>query len=62
MDLSSSCDLSLFVGGTIDIEGLEGWNWSRWKQEVLHERRVDEISSSPTIYEGCSGNGSHSVL
>ena len=62
MDLSCSSDLSLFVSGTIDIEGLERWNWLGWKEEVLDKGRIDEVSCGPTIYEGCSGNGSRSIL
>ena len=61
MDLSCSSDLSLFVGGTVNIECLERWNRSRWK-EALDEGGVNEISRSPAIYEGGGGNGSHSIL
>ena len=62
MDSSRSSDLSLFVGSSVHIEGLERWNWSRWKEEVLDEGGVDEVSHSSTIYEGSGGNSSHSVL
>ena len=62
MDLSCSGDPSLFVGGTIDIEGLERWNQSGWKEKALDKGGVDEISHSSTIYEGGGGNSSCSVL
>ena len=62
MDSSSSRNLSLFVGGTVDVEGLEGWNWLGWKEEMLDERGVDEISCGPTVYKGSGSNGSRSVL
>ena len=62
MDSSRSSDLSLFIGGTIDIEGLERWDQSGWKEEALDEGGVDEIYCSSTIYEGSGGNSSHSIL
>ena len=62
MDLSRSGDPSLFVGGTIDIEGLERWNRSGWKEKALDEGGVNEISHSSAIYEGSGGNSSRSVL
>ena len=62
MDLSRSSDLSLFVGGTVDIEGLERWNRSGWEEKALDEGGVDEISCSSTVYKGSGGNGSRSIL
>ena len=62
MDSSHSSYLSLFIGGTIDIEGLERWDRLGWKEEVLDEGGVDEISCSSTIYKGGGGNSSHSIL
>ena len=35
MDSSRSSYLSLFIGGTIDVEGLERWDQSGWKEEAL---------------------------
>ena len=62
MDSSCSGDLSLFVGGTVDIESLERWDQSGWKEETLDEGGVDEISCSSAVYKGGGGNGSCSVL
>ena len=62
MDLSRSGDLSLFVSGAVDIEGLKRWDWLRWEEEALDKGRINEISCSPTVYEGGGDNGSHSVL
>ena len=62
MNSCGSHDSSLFIGSAVNIEGLQGWNWSGWKEEVLDERRVDEVSGSSTIYKGCGGNGSRFVL
>ena len=62
MNSGSSRDLSLSIGDAINVEGLEGWNRSGWKEETVDKRRVDEVSCSPTIYEGCSDNGSRSIL
>ena len=62
MDFGGGCDLSLFVGGPVNIKGLEELDWSRWEEEMLDKRGVNEVSSSPAIYEGCSDDGSCSVL
>ena len=62
MDLSRSNDSPLFVGGTVNIEGLERQNQSGWKEEMLDEGGINEISCGSAVYEGGGGNGSHSIL
>ena len=62
MDLCGSSDSSLFVGGPVNIEGLQWLDGLGQEKEMADERGIDEVSSCPTIYEGGSGDGSRSIL
>ena len=62
VDFGGSSDLSLFICSSVDVESLQRRDWSGWEEESLDEGRVNEVFSSSAVYEGSSGNGSHSIL
>ena len=61
MDSSCCDDLSLLVWSTIDVQGLERWDQSRWEEEATNKGGVDKISGCSTVDEGSCYNSSHSV-
>ena len=62
MDSSGGGDPSLSVDSPIKIEGLQGLDGSRWEEEALDKRGIDEISGCSTVYKGGGDDSSRSVL